>query len=83
METRTEQPKKMPFSTNKKDLTEMYLCSGLSEREIRKGINEIIADSRKLSLDSAKFTKSVRNNELMQFVETYGLPKGYYIPEPA
>jgi hypothetical protein len=50
----------------------------MSEKQIRKAINEIIKDFAK----NQKNTTGVHNKNIphvvfMEFVETYGVPKGY------
>lgn len=68
--------KKLPYSVSKKQLTALYLVSGMTERQIRKGINEIISEKRNIPIDKVT-VRNVWHCELMEFVEVYGLPKGY------
>lgn len=77
MEQQTETPlQTMPFATTKAKLFEMYL-SNYTETEIRIGINTIIADNRKYPADKPVYVKRIRHCELVEFVEIFGLPKGY------
>jgi hypothetical protein len=77
MDTQQLEIKTLPHSTNKAKLMQLYLASGMTERQIRTGINLIIADSRKMPNDKAVCVKNLWHKELMEFVNTYGLPKGY------
>ena len=62
--------KPLPYSATKSELIQMY-CDQFSEAKIRKQINEIL-NERNISKD----TKIIPHLELIEFVETYGLPKG-------
>jgi predicted component of type VI protein secretion system len=64
--------KPLPYSATKSELIQMY-CDQFSEAKIRKQINEIL-NERNISKD----TKIIPHLEFMEFVETYGLPKGYH-----
>lgn len=65
-------PKKpLPHSVTKSQLIEMY-SNQFSEKVIRAHINEILKEK-----NIAKQTKIIPHLEFMEFVETYGLPKGY------
>ncbi|KGO84446.1 hypothetical protein Q763_01510 [Flavobacterium beibuense F44-8] len=77
MNTQEIELQQLPFSVNKKKLTALYVASGMTERQIRDGINTIIADNRKLPSDKPVNVQNIWNCEFMEFVETYGLPKGY------
>jgi hypothetical protein len=69
----SQSPKKqLPYSVTKTELIKMY-CDQFSERKIRSQINEILRE-KKIS----KQTKIIPHLEFMEFVDTYGLPKGYY-----
>ncbi len=63
--------KHLPHSVTKSELIEMY-CNQFSEAKIRNQINEILKE-KKISKD----VKMIPHIEFMEFVETYGLPKGY------
>lgn len=77
MKTQELELQKLPYSINKKRLTALYMASGMTEKQIRVGINSIIADNRKLPADKPVNVQNIWNCELMEFVEVYGLPKGY------
>ena len=63
--------KPLPHSVTKSELVEMY-CDQFSETRIRKQINEILKEK-----NISKDTKIIPHIEFIEFVETYGLPKGY------
>lgn len=65
--------KPLPYSATKSELIKMY-CDQFSETKIRKQINEILNEK-----NISKDTKMIPHLEFMEFVETYGLPKGYYL----
>jgi hypothetical protein len=65
--------KPLPYSATKSELVEMY-CDQFSETKIRNQINEILKEK-----NISKNTKIIPHLEFMEFVETYGLPKGYYL----
>lgn len=65
----------LPHSATKSELVEMY-CDQFSETKIRKQINEILKEK-----NISKDTKIIPHLEFMEFVETYGLPKGYYLDD--
>ncbi|GEC80133.1 hypothetical protein [Flavobacterium aquatile] len=67
--------KPLPHSVTKSELIEMY-CNQFSEAKIRKQINEILKEK-----SISKDTKIIPHLEFMEFVETYGLPKGYYLDD--
>lgn len=69
------QKKPLPYSVTKTELLKMY-CDQFSERKIRSHINEILKE-KKIS----KQTKIIPHIEFMEFVDTYGLPKGYYLED--
>jgi hypothetical protein len=64
--------KPLPHSVTKSQLIEMY-SNQFSEKVIRAHINEILKEK-----NIAKQTKIIPHLEFMEFVETYGLPKGYF-----
>lgn len=64
--------KPLPHSVTKSQLIEMY-GNQFSEKVIRAHINEILKEK-----NIAKQTKIIPHLEFMEFVETYGLPKGYF-----
>ena len=65
--------KPLPHSVTKSELVEMY-CDQFSETRIRKQINEILKEK-----NISKDTKMIPHVEFIEFIETYGLPKGYYL----
>jgi hypothetical protein len=67
--------KSLPHAVTKSELVDMY-CDQFSETKIRKQINEILKEK-----NISKDTKIVPHLEFMEFVETYGLPKGYYLDD--
>ena len=67
--------KNLPHAVTKSELVDMY-CDQFSETKIRKQINEILKEK-----NISKDTKIVPHLEFMEFVETYGLPKGYYLDD--
>ncbi|MGQ3678545.1 hypothetical protein [Tenacibaculum discolor] len=56
---------------SKKKLFEKYYY--LPEREMRVTINEIIANTRNLSIEVTKHKKKLRPSEVRQFLEVYDL----------
>ena len=76
---KTEIKKPLPYSCTKQQLVEMYLDQ-MPEATIRQSINVIIEASRShLPTGYKKTTHKVWHKELMEFVDTYGAPKGYEI----
>ena len=67
--------KPLPHSATKSELVEMY-CDQFSEAKIRNQINEILKEK-----NISKDTKIIPHLEFIEFVETYGLPKGYYLED--
>lgn len=67
--------KKMPKSCTKSELVQMYAPK--PARRILKQINEIIKEFRKGQSDNVIKTTYVEHHELMEFIETYGLPENY------
>lgn len=69
--------KKLPKSCTKSELVQMYAPK--PARRVLKQINTIIADFRKGECETSKIIKTtyVEHKELMEFVETYGLPENY------
>ena len=65
--------KPLPHAVTKSELIGMY-CDQFSEKKIRKQINEILKEK-----NISKDTKIIPHLEFIEFVETYGLPKGYYL----
>lgn len=65
----------LPHSATKAELIAMY-CNQFSESKIRNQINEILKEK-----NISKDTKIIPHLEFMEFVETYGLPKGYYLDD--
>lgn len=76
MNTTEAKFKILPHSVNKKQLFAMYLGQ-MTERQIREGINTIIADNRNYPPGTPVSIQLVWHIELMEFVSVYGLPKGY------
>jgi hypothetical protein len=70
----------LPYNTTKNQLINWYIACGISEKNIRAGINAIIAEKRKISAQKIIYDKNVRHTELMEFVDQFGLPKGFYNP---
>jgi hypothetical protein len=64
--------KPLPHSVTKSQLIVMY-SNQFSEKVIRAHINEILKEK-----SISKQTKIIPHLEFMEFVETYGLPKGYF-----
>ena len=67
--------KPLPHSVTKAELIAMY-CNQFSETKIRNQINEILKEK-----NISKDTKIIPHLEFIEFVETYGLPKGYYFDD--
>lgn len=71
----------LPYATTKSQLVAMYQASGLPKKLILEAIQDIMIENRKdnkrLSV-SSKTAKCVMHKELLQFVEEYGLPEGFY-----
>ena len=67
--------KLLPHAATKSELVDMY-CDQFSETKIRKQINEILKEK-----NISKDTKIIPHLEFMEFVETYGLPKGYFLDD--
>jgi len=80
MNSRDRELEPLPYNTTKSKLFQWYMTCGISEKDIRSGINAIIADKRKISAGQTIYEKNVRHAELMEFVDQFGLPKGYYNP---
>ena len=68
--------KTLPYAVTKKELVLMYLDQ-MSEIQIRKNINTLLIDARKKSPCNPVRTQKVWHDEFTEFIETYGLPKGY------
>lgn len=70
----------IPFSCTKEKLVEMYLDQ-ISEKDIRKAVNEIIEDFAKTrKISSNKWSRRIPHIVLAEFMDTYGLPNGYFDP---
>ncbi|WP_395052208.1 hypothetical protein [Flavobacterium sp.] len=63
--------KPLPYSATKSELVTMYV-NQMSKKTIRKQINEILIEK-----GFSILSKRIEHNEFMEYVETYGLPKGY------
>ena len=68
--------KELPYSVTKSELYSMYI-SDMPEYKIKRGINEILKE-KPFYKDRDKV---ILHNEFMEFVNTYGLPKGYFITD--
>lgn len=73
---KTTESKILPYSTTKQGLYNMY-ADQFSYKSLSEKINQIIIDNRGLSLGSNPRVKIIRHLELQEFVEIYGMPKGY------
>ena len=73
MNSKTKKP--LPHAATKSELALMY-CDQFSDTKIRKQINEILKEK-----NISKDTKMIPHLEFMEFVATYGLPKGYYLDD--
>lgn len=73
--------KKLPYAITKKQLFAMYLASGMTERQIRIGINAIIAENRKKSNSKPISERLIWHEEWKEFVNVYGVPAGGYRKE--
>ena len=71
----TSEKKPLPNSVTKTQLFQMY-GDQFSEKRIRSFINEILKES-----NYSKNIKIIPANEFKEFVETYGVPKGYYFEQ--
>lgn len=87
METQSNPLKPLPVSVGKQQFDKMY-DGQFPVGFARKQINEIIYDNRKKLKGYELLTKAqiiathiVLKSELKEFVETNGLPHGYYLPE--
>lgn len=69
--------KKLPSCVTKKELMYMYMENGYTADVIRKGVNEIISNSRNIPLSAAKNVKMVRAKEFTLFVQEFDMPVGY------
>lgn len=69
------QRKPLPNSVTKSELFKMY-SDQFSEKRIRLFINEILKES-----NYPVSIKMIPANEFKEFVDTYGVPKGYYLEE--
>ncbi|CAM3968070.1 hypothetical protein FLCU109888_11480 [Flavobacterium cucumis] len=68
--------KKFPYSCDKKKLFEMYALD-MTSRQIRNGINAIIKENRGLPKFGKVMPRQIWHKELIEFMETYGLPRNY------
>ena len=68
--------KKFPHSCDKTKLYEMYALD-MTRRQIRNGINAIIKENRGLEKFCKVMPRQIWHKELVEFVETYGLPRNY------
>lgn len=79
-----ETPKKtLPHAVTKQQLVDLFI-NQMPEAKILKAANLIIYDSRKnkplYQADTQQkiiATRYVTHPEFMEFIETYGMPKGY------
>lgn len=70
MENRNKKP--LPHAVTKSQLMQMY-SDQFSAFTIRKHINEILKEQ-----NISKHIKIVPHLSFKEFVDTYGIPKGYY-----
>lgn len=70
--------KPLPYAVTKLQLVNMYLDQ-MTESQIRKNINTIILENRKQNQNYNTLQgQKVWHGEFKEFIETYGLPKGYF-----
>jgi len=82
MNANDQKPQPLPRFCTKKELEVMYEKTALSAQRVRGGINAIIADQRKEKKHPLPTSShAILTAELLEFVETYGLPPGYFLPE--
>jgi len=67
--------KELPYSVTKNELVSMYL-NQFSELKIRRRINEILVET-----GFSKMDYRIPHLPFMEFVDTYGVPKGYFITD--
>lgn len=72
--------KDMPYHTTKQELFDMYL-NQMPEDMIKKEINLIIMDKRRLEPGLTPRHSKITHVELKEFVEIWGVPKGYAHPD--
>ncbi|QEE49656.1 hypothetical protein FUA48_08680 [Flavobacterium alkalisoli] len=72
--------KPLPFSVKKGELVEMYIDQ-MTERFILDNINTIIVATRNLPKNYRPRVSQLLHIEFMEFVATYGAPKGYEKPK--
>lgn len=65
--------KPLPYSATKDELVSMYIDQ-MPEATILRNINTILEEKK-----FSKHTKRIPHLEFMEFVETFGLPKDYYL----
>jgi hypothetical protein len=71
--------KKLPYATTKKQLQEMYKHN-LTSMIVKDSINEIVKKSREdKGLLFNKNFKTITHNEFQEFIDIWGLPKGYEV----
>ena len=69
------QKKELPYACTKGELIAMYVDQ-IPERTIVDNINLILkANNVRI------YVKRIPHNQFMEFVETYGLPKNYYLTD--
>lgn len=74
-QTSKPQKKELPYSCTKSELYTMYL-NQMSYLSIQNAINTILKHSQiRISV------KRIPHVQFMEFVETYGLPKGYFLTD--
>lgn len=80
MSTSTKHPlTALPYACSKQKLYVMY-ADQMSEDTIRREINNIIIDFRKLTPGTQPKVQMIRHLELQEFVATHALPRGFYNP---
>lgn len=72
--------KPLPFSVKKNQLVEMYIDQ-MTEKFILDNINTIIVAFRKLPKNYRPRVSQIHHIEFMEFVKTFGTPRGYEKPK--
>lgn len=82
MANQEQQLKTLPHSVSKAQLVELYKGE-MSKKEVLQNVTVIMIENRKgdkvpLSDEEIKLKKCIRHKEFTEFVETFGMPKGYF-----
>ena len=72
-QTNKIEQKELPYSCTKGELVNMYIDQ-MPQETIIKRINTILQAN-----NTRIYVKRIPHIEFMEFVETYGLPKNYYL----